>query len=122
MDALGCPLAGERIAIVTNVNFDFDRADVRENVKERLDRVIALLKEMPEVDVQIIGYTDDVGSAQYNLSLSLRRAESVRDYVVARGIEDTRLSVAGRGKTQPLVSNATAEGRAVNRRVEFVVR
>jgi OOP family OmpA-OmpF porin len=122
VNAVGCPLAGERIAIVTNVNFDFDRADVRENVKERLDRVIALLKEMPAVDVQIIGYTDDIGSAEYNLALSLRRAESVREYVVARGIEDARLSVAGRGKTQPLVSNATPEGRAVNRRVEFVVR
>lgn len=122
VDARGCPLAGERIAIVTNINFDFDRATVRENVQERLDRVILLLKEMPEVDVEIVGYTDETGSAQYNLGLSLRRAESVHDYMVARGVADARLSVAGRGESRPLVSNSTPEGRAVNRRVEFVVR
>ena len=122
VDARGRPLAGERIAIVTNINFDFDRAVVREDVKKRLSRVIQLLKEMPEVDVQIVGYTDDIGSAEYNRALSLRRAESVRDYIVTRGVDGARLSVAGRGKTDPLVPNATREGRAVNRRVEFVVQ
>lgn len=121
VDPRGCPLAGERIAIVTNINFDFDHTNVREDVRQRLSRVIRLLKEMPEVDVKIVGYTDDIGSAEYNLSLSLRRAESVRDYIVNRGIDDTRLSVTGRGKTEPLVSNSTSQGRAVNRRVEFVV-
>ena len=122
VDARGCPLAGERIAIVTNINFNFDRAVVREDVKKRLSRVIQLLKEMPQVDVQIVGYTDNIGSAEYNRALALRRAESVRDYIVTRGIDSARLSVAGRGKTDPLVPNSTPEGRAVNRRVEFVVR
>ncbi len=122
VDDRGCPLAGERIAIVTNINFDFNHTNVRGDVRNRLSRVIQLLKEMPQIDVQIIGYTDDIGSAQYNLSLSVRRAESVRDYLVTRGIDGTRLSVAGRGKTEPLVSNSTPEGRAVNRRVEFVVQ
>jgi len=118
----GCPLAGERLAIITNINFDFDRVAVREDVRKRLSRVIALLKEIPGIDVQIVGYTDDVGSAEYNLTLSLRRAESVRDYMVNHGIESMRLAVAGRGKTEPLVSNSTPQGRAVNRRVEFVVQ
>ena len=77
---------------------------------------------MPDVDVEIVGYTDDIGTADYNLGLALRRAESVRDYMLAHGIDDRRLSVAGRGMTDPLVSNATPEGRAVNRRVEFFVR
>jgi OOP family OmpA-OmpF porin len=122
VDGRGCSLAGERIAIVTNINFDFDRASVRENVRNRLSRVIWLLKELSDIDVQIVGYTDDIGSVEYNLALSLRRAESVRDYIVARGIDDARLSIAGRGKTEPLVSNSTPEGRAVNRRVEFVVQ
>jgi OOP family OmpA-OmpF porin len=121
VDARGCPLAGERIAIVTNINFDFDHTTVREDVRARLLRVIQLLKEMPALDVQIIGYTDDVGSVDYNLALSLRRAESVRNYIVTRGVDDSRLSVAGRGKSEPLVSNSTPQGRAVNRRVEFVV-
>ena len=122
VDTRGCPLAGERIAIVTNINFDFDRAAVRDDVKPRLSRVIELLKEMPDLDVQIVGYTDDIGSLQYNLALSVRRAESVRNYIVTRGVESARLSVAGRGKSDPLVSNATPQGRAVNRRVEFVVQ
>lgn len=120
VNSRGCPLTGERIAIVTNINFDFDRAAVRDDVKKRLSRVIQLLKETPELDVQIVGYTDDIGSVQYNLVLSLRRAESVRSYIVSRGVDAARLSVAGRGESEPLVSNATPEGRAVNRRVEFV--
>lgn len=122
VDSGGCPLVGERIAIVTNINFDFDRDNVRGNVRKRLSRVIELLKERPEIDVQIVGYTDNTGSVQYNLGLSLRRAESVRDYMVSRGIPSARLSVAGRGMTDPLVSNSTPQGRAVNRRVEFVVQ
>ena len=122
VDARGCPLTGERIAIVTNINFDFNQTNVRESVRRRLTRVIQMLKELPEIDVQIVGHTDDIGSAQYNLALSVRRAEAVRDYVTARGIDAARLSVAGRGETQPLVSNATPEGQAVNRRIEFVVQ
>jgi outer membrane protein OmpA-like peptidoglycan-associated protein len=77
---------------------------------------------MPDIDVEIVGFTDDVGSKAYNLDLSLRRAESVRDYMVTQGIDGRRLSVAGRGMADALVSNSTPEGRAVNRRVEFVVR
>lgn len=122
VDSSGCSLPGERIAIVTNINFDFDRSEVREDVRERLARVIQLLKEMPGIDVDIVGYTDNVGTEQYNLALSLRRAESVRDYVIAQGIDESRLGAAGRGMSEPIVSNATPEGRAVNRRVEFVVR
>ena len=122
VDARGCPLTGERIAVVTNLNFDFNRSNVREDVRKRLSRVIQLLEEMPAIDVEIVGYTDDIGSQEYNLTLSLRRAEAVRDYMVTRGIEYKRLSVAGRGKAEPLVSNSTPQGRAVNRRVEFVAR
>ena len=122
VDPRGCSLPGEPIAIVTNINFDFDRSNVREDVRRRLGRVILLLKEMPEIDVEIVGYTDDIGTEQYNLTLSLRRAESVRDYVVAHGVDERRLSVAGRGMSEPIVSNSTPQGRAVNRRVEFVVR
>jgi OmpA-OmpF porin, OOP family len=122
VDSGGCSLVGERIAIVTNINFDFNRDNVREDVRKRLSRVIDLLKEMPEIDVLIVGYTDNIGSLQYNLALSLRRAESVRDYMVSRGIPGARLSVTGLGMTDPLVSNSTPQGRAVNRRVEFVVQ
>jgi OOP family OmpA-OmpF porin len=122
VDARGCSLSGEPMAIVTNINFDFDRTEVRGDVKHRLSRVIQLLREMPDIDVVVIGYTDDVGSKEYNLELSLRRAESVRDYMVTQGIERQRLSVSGRGMADPFVSNSTPEGRAVNRRGEFVVR
>lgn len=122
VDERGCPLSGERIAIVTNINFDFDRTNIRGDVEKRLARVIQLLKEMPELDVEIVGYTDNIGSVEYNLGLSLRRAESVRDYIVSQGVNRSRLSVAGRGMADPFVPNSTPEGRAVNRRVEFVVK
>lgn len=122
VDERGCSLSGEPIAIVTNINFDFDRTNIRGDVEKRLSRVIRLLKEMPELDVEIVGYTDNIGSVEYNLGLSLRRAESVRDYIVSRGVDRSRLSVAGRGMAEPFVPNSTPEGRAVNRRVEFVVK
>lgn len=122
VDASGCPLVGERFAIVTNINFDFDRTNVRDDVKKRLSRVIRLLKEMPGLEVEIVGYTDDVGTIEYNLDLSIRRAQSVREYIIAQGVDPGRLSVSGRGMADPFVPNSTPEGRAVNRRVEFVVK
>lgn len=121
VDDKGCPLAGETIAIVTNINFDFDRDQIREDAKPKLATVLNILKENPSIRVRIIGYTDSTGPEQYNLQLSERRAASVRRYLNERGISMTRMSVLGRGEADPLVSNATRAGRAVNRRVEFEV-
>ena len=78
-----------------------------------------ILKDNPSVQVSVEGHTDAIGSDQYNLKLSLRRATAVKQYLVKDGVPDTRLSVRGFGKTQPVASNDTADGRAQNRRVEL---
>ena len=120
VDGQGCPL-GAALSIVTNINFDFDSAIVRDDARPKLDRVVALLRESPHLNVRVVGYTDSTGPAAYNGELSLRRAQAVREYIVSRGIAASRVSARGRGEADPFVPNATREGRAVNRRVEFEV-
>ncbi len=119
VDTDGCPLSGDTIAIVTNINFDFDRSNIRSDQMSKLDRVVSTLKANDGVRVRVEGHTDSTGPESYNMGLSIRRAESVRKYLVDKGISITRLSVVGKGEAEPLVSNATRAGRAVNRRVEF---
>lgn len=121
VDANGCPPGGETLAIVTNVNFDFDSAAIRGDSMGKLDRVVAILRDNAGVRVRVEGHTDSTGPEKYNLGLSYRRAESVKNYLVGKGIEANRLSVVGFGEAKPLVSNRTSAGRAVNRRVEFKV-
>lgn len=117
-DALGT--AG-RIAL-EGVRFDFDAASLRPGSGAVLDEAVALLRDDPALSVEIAGHTDAVGSRDYNLDLSLRRARTVRRYLVDHGIEPERLTVAGYGFDVPVASNETADGRARNRRVELVRR
>ena len=117
----GGSAAPRDFAVVTNVTFDFNSATFREDAKPKLDRLAGLLAEHPDVNVRIVGYTDSLGTDEYNAELSLMRAESVRDYLVSRGIAPGRLHAVGRGKANPLVPDASVQGRAVNRRVEFEV-
>ncbi len=121
VDTDGCPPVGETVAIVTNVNFDFDSSTIRADSRGKLARVIKTAKENPGIRARIEGHADSTGPEDYNRGLSLRRAEAVRKYLVDHGISITRLSVVGKGESDPLVSNKTKAGRAVNRRVEFKV-
>jgi outer membrane protein OmpA-like peptidoglycan-associated protein len=77
------------------------------------------LKNFPEVNITIEGYTDSQGSESYNQDLSERRAKSARDYLVRRGVAGTRIQAYGRGEADPVATNDTPEGRAQNRRVVF---
>ncbi len=122
VDASGCPLSGEALAIVTNINFDFDSDALRPDAREKLARVLAILKANTDVNVKVIGHTDSTGPEDYNQALSVRRAQSVANYLADNGVNAGRLSVDGRGESEPLVDNATRAGRAVNRRVEFEVQ
>ena len=119
--AVGCPAALGQIAIVTNINFDFDSDLLRPDSIEKLERVIILLRANEGINVKVVGYTDSTGSASYNQALSVRRAIAVQDYIADNGINLARLSHLGEGESEPLVSNNTRSGRAVNRRVEFEV-
>jgi len=114
------PPAKKKI-VLRGVNFDFNKADIRPDARPVLDEAIRILKEEGDISIVCAGYTDSIGSDAYNLKLSQRRAEAVRDYLVKGGIAPDRIKVEGFGKADPVASNATADGRAQNRRVELRV-
>jgi fimbrial isopeptide formation D2 family protein len=130
-DNQGCPVTEkqlvaiqkDRIEIRDTVYFDFDKATIQPRSFPLLDQVARVLLEHPEiVAVTIEGHTDARGSAEYNRDLSQRRAEAVRDYFVQKGVASERMKALGFGEDRPLRSNDTDEGRAANRRVEFITR
>jgi outer membrane protein OmpA-like peptidoglycan-associated protein len=108
--------------VLRGVNFDLDKADIRPDAGVILDEAASQLSQVPGTRVSVEGHTDSTGADAYNQSLSERRASSVRDYLVSKGVEGGRLSTAGYGESQPVADNATAEGRALNRRVELKVQ
>lgn len=99
--------------------FAFDKAEIASS--SSIDPVVEMLKKAPELRVEVIGHTDSVGANAYNQGLSERRAQAVVRYLERNGIASNRISAAGRGEEQPVADNSTTEGRAQNRRVEFVV-
>ena len=86
-----------------------------------LDEAVSIIKKHPERKVMIEGHTCDIGTEAYNAGLSLRRANSVKEYLVEKGIVSDRLTVKGYGEEQPIADNTSVEGRKKNRRVEFKV-
>ncbi len=104
-----------------NVFFKFDSYELTEESRHELDRLVQFLKENPTVRIEIAGHTDDVGSAEYNLRLSQKRAESVYHYLVSQGIDPSRMTYKGYGYTRPLVKDTTEEARALNRRTEIII-
>lgn len=106
--------------VLTGVNFDFDMAVIRSDDVEKLDKDVATLKEWGDVKVEVAGHTDSIGTDEYNMGLSQRRAEAVRNYLVDKGVPAERLTVKGYGESQPVADNATSEGRFQNRRVELI--
>jgi outer membrane protein OmpA-like peptidoglycan-associated protein len=106
--------------VLEGVNFDFDKAVIRPQDYAKLDQDVDTLKAWGDVDVEVAGHTCSIGTEEYNLGLSQRRAEAVRNYLVSKGVSADRLTVRGYGESRPAVSNATREGRVQNRRVELV--
>jgi len=104
-----------------HVTFATDSADISSSFYEVLDSVAIVLNEYDQTYVDVIGHTDSTGSMEYNQGLSVRRARSVADYLMSREVIPERLVVTGMGQTQPIAPNDTAEGRALNRRVEIVL-
>jgi OOP family OmpA-OmpF porin len=101
------------------VNFEFDSARLTAEAEGRLDDAMKILERHPELVVEIAGHTDSTGAAEYNQGLSERRAKAVRDYLVGKGADPANLTARGYGESKPVADNATSEGRAQNRRVEF---
>jgi OOP family OmpA-OmpF porin len=114
----------ERIAGVKidNILFDFDRAAIRPEFNDELDELGQFLQDNPQTYGVVVGYTDDIGSEDYNLGLSWRRAETVADYVESNfNITPDRLVLLWFGQENPIASNATRESRRLNRRVEIAI-
>jgi outer membrane protein OmpA-like peptidoglycan-associated protein len=103
------------------VLFDFNKAVLKPEARAQLEGVLQALKEQPSLQVQVVGHTDGVGSDAYNMKLSQRRAESVADFLIKNGSRKENLQVDWKGKREPIASNANAEGRAQNRRVEITL-
>ena len=101
-----------------NILFDFDKTEIKSAAYPLLDNVVAILKKNPDMKVLLSGHCDNVGTHEYNLDLSQRRANAVRDYIVRKGILWKSLDTQGFGFTQPVALNGTDSGRAMNRRVE----
>jgi outer membrane protein OmpA-like peptidoglycan-associated protein len=111
-----------QLIMASDVTFDTNQADVRSNFYPTLNSVAMVLKKYNNNAITVTGYTDNVGNAAYNQVLSEHRAQSVGDYLVSQGIPANRIFTNGMGKRNPVASNATAQGRALNRRVVITLR
>ena len=111
----------EKVTMAADTHFDFDKSALKPDGKARLDDLVGKLKAVNLEVIIAIGHTDSIGTKAYNQKLSVRRANSVKAYLVSKGIEANRIYTEGKGETQPIADNRTREGRAKNRRVEIEV-
>ena len=110
-----------KLDIPSDVSFDTNRYEIKSNLRPILDRFATTLNQNPVTTVNIIGHTDSTGTDAINNPLSVNRAASTRDYLVARGVAANRIAIDGRGSREPIADNNSVEGRAKNRRVEIFV-
>jgi OOP family OmpA-OmpF porin len=118
VDADGCTIVS---VVLEDVRFENNSAELTSGSSEQLDKAVAAMKEYPHIRVEVQAHSDSSGAASYNQALSEKRAGSVRDYMVSKGIAADRLTAKGYGEDQPIASNDTREGRAKNRRVELKI-
>ena len=115
---------GEAIHITLKedaIRFDTNKSTLTPQAQTNLDKLVPVFKEYADTDIHIYGFTDNVGKADYNLALSERRAESVKKYLISKGLASGRFVTKGMGMEQPIASNDTKEGQSMNRRVEFAI-
>lgn len=107
--------------VLENCNFDNGKATLQESSYTVLDELVSYLKRKDDERIELGGHTDNVGSAASNLKLSLDRANTVKDYLVSKGIDETRIIAKGYGSTKPIADNKSAAGKAENRRTEVTI-
>jgi outer membrane protein OmpA-like peptidoglycan-associated protein len=107
--------------VLRNIFFDFDKATLRPESASELERLHQLMVDVPTLKIEISGHTDNKGSAEYNKELSEKRAKSVVDYLISKGVAANRLKFAGYGFERPMATNDTDQGRQLNRRTEFEI-
>jgi len=110
-----------KITLSNEVSFDFDSAEIKPAFRPTLQRLAEVLIKYERSRARIVGHTDSIGPEDYNLELSLRRAEAVRQALIEYGVPPERLTAEGRGEAEPRADNATEAGRQLNRRVEIYV-
>ncbi|MBN2575106.1 MAG: OmpA family protein [Deltaproteobacteria bacterium] len=125
-DADGCPdeipaEVAKFTGVIEGINFRTNSAKIAKSSSKVLDKAIKVLTDYPDVKLEIGGHTDNVGKAEYNLELSQKRADAVKDYMVGKGIAADRLTSVGYGMDKPITSNKTKADRAKNRRTEFTL-
>ena len=114
-------VAATKVTYASDAFFDFNKSALKAEGRAKLDDLVGKIKGISLEVIIAVGHTDSVGSDAYNQKLSVKRAESVKAYLVTKGIEKNRVYTEGKGEKQPVADNKTAEGRAKNRRVEIEV-
>jgi len=104
-----------------NVHFDFDKATLRPDSYEQLKELLEYLQRHEEIKIEIAGHTDNIGTNEHNLKLSQDRANTIRNYLIGKGIKAIRLTAKGYGASEPVADNSTEEGRQLNRRTEVKI-
>jgi outer membrane protein OmpA-like peptidoglycan-associated protein len=112
---------GIQVTFATGLLFDFNSDRVRPDARTNLDELARSLKQYPKTDLLIVGHTDSVGTAEYNQRLSERRGEAAASYLQGQGVGRERLHARGLGEGEPVSSNASADGRQRNRRIEVAI-
>ena len=115
---------GEGIRLVLNENavrFATGKATLTSAAKANLDKLVPVFKEYADTNIELFGYTDSTGSPEFNLTLSQKRAEAVKNYLASNGLASSRFKISGLGIADPIATNETADGRTQNRRVEFAI-
>jgi outer membrane protein OmpA-like peptidoglycan-associated protein len=112
---------GIKLTFDSQLLFDFGKSDLKQGNKDDLRKLAQTLSEYPETEVLIVGHTDNVGSDSFNKTLSKKRARAVSSQLSDAGVKNSRLSIVGKGESQPVVSNDTDGNRSQNRRVEIAI-
>ncbi len=105
--------------VLGNVLFDINTDVIKSELFSKLDNIAAILEKNPGMNIKLHGHCDNIGAAKYNMNLSVKRANAVKNYLIEKGILKDRLEAQGFGFTKPVASNNTEEGRALNRRIEI---
>ncbi|MDD5476085.1 MAG: OmpA family protein [Syntrophales bacterium] len=116
------PAPTEEVIAFSNINFDFDKTEIKAEYREILREAARIINARPATKVTVKGYTCNIGPADYNMGLSERRAQAVADFLVREGVRRDRLDVMGYGLSNPTFTNDTRDGRALNRRVEMLLK
>lgn len=111
----------DKLYIHSNVQFEFNSHEILEEYHYSLQYFAKIMKQYFDLKITLIGHTDDVGTKDYNMELSLERAKAIRDFLIAQGVDGERIDIVGKGNSDPLLSGQAEDTRYVNRRVEFVI-